>query len=137
MGYNIDDQNIIYTDSQSAIALAQNSEHHARTKHIDIQYHFIRNCVEDGRLKLKYCSTENMVADGLTKALAPERHWKLIRMMGIEEGNGKGSEMNRDSEIIRMRSGSDEHASSQRSHGAKGAKEAKDLALGKAKMPRD
>ena len=31
----------------------------------------------------------------------------------------------------------DEHASSQRSHGAKGAKEAKDLALGKAKMPRD
>ena len=134
MGYNIDDQNIIYTDSQSAIALAQNPEHHARTKHIDIQYHFVRNCVEDGRLKLEYCSTEDMVADGLTKALAPERHWKLIRMMGIEEGNGKGSEMNRDSEIIRMRSGSDERASSQGSQGAKGAK---DLALGKAKMPRD
>src|SRR5947207_3011429 len=89
MGYNIDDQNIIYTDSQSAIALAQNPKHHARTKHIDIQYHFVRNCVEDGRLKLKYCSTEDMVADGLTKALAPERHWTLIRMMEIKEWNGK------------------------------------------------
>jgi hypothetical protein len=33
MGYNIEDQNIIYTDSQSTIALAQNPEHHARTKH--------------------------------------------------------------------------------------------------------
>ena len=134
MGYNIDDQNIIYTDSQSAIALAQNPEHHARTKHIDIQYHFVRNCVEDGRLKLKYCSTEDMVADGLTKALAPERHWKLIRMMGMKEWNGKGSEMDGNKEITRMRSGSDERASSQGSQGAKGAK---DLALGKAKMPRD
>ena len=137
MGYNIDDQNIIYTDSQSTIALAQNPEHYARTKHIDIQYHFIRNCVKDERLKLEYCSTENMVADELTKVLAPKRHWKLIRMMGMEEWNGKGSEMDRDSEITRMRSGSDERASSQGSHDAKGTKEAKDLALGKAKMPRD
>src|SRR5579859_4339668 len=115
MRYNIDDQNIIYTDSQSAIALAQNPEHHARTKHIDIQYHFIRNCVEDERLKLKYCSTEDMVADGLTKALAPERHWKLIRMMGMEEWNGKEVEMdgNLKQEITRMRSGSDAGTSSQ------------------------
>jgi len=115
MGYNIDNQNVLYTDSQSAIALAQNPEHHARTKHIDIQYHFVRNCVEDGSLKLEYCSTENMVADGLTKALAPERHWKLIRMMGMEEWNGKGVEMdgNLKQEITRMRSGSDAGTSSQ------------------------
>src|SRR5579862_7493172 len=133
MGYNIDNQNVLYTDSQSAIALAQNPEHHARTKHIDIQYHFIRNCVEDERLKLEYCSTEDIVADGLTKALAPERHWKLIRIMGMEEWNDKGSEMDRDSEITRMRSGSDERASSQGSYGAKGAKDAKGLG---AKWPR-
>jgi len=78
--------------------------------------------VKDERLKLEYCSTENMVADELTKVLAPKRHWKLIRMMGMEEWNDKGSEMDRDSQITRMRSGSDEHASSQGSHGAKGAK---------------
>jgi len=47
IGYDIDDQNIIYCDNQGAVALAHNPEHHTRTKHIDIQYHFIRNCVED------------------------------------------------------------------------------------------
>ena len=121
IGYNIDSQITIYTDSQSAIALAQNPEHHARTKHIDIQYHFVRNCVDDGKLELKYCPTEDMVADGLTKTLAPERHWKLIRMMGINEWVGKGVEMdaNKEQEITRMRSGSDERASSQGSQGAK------------------
>jgi hypothetical protein len=93
MGYNIDDEIIIYTNSQSAIALAQNPQHHARTKQIDIQYHFMRNCVEDGRLKPKYRPTKAMVADGLTKALASECHRKLIRMMGIEERNGKVVEM--------------------------------------------
>ena len=70
-------------DSQSTIALAHNLEHHARTKHIDIQYHFIRNCVEDGKTSLEYCPTGDMVADGLTKALGPERHKKLVKMMGM------------------------------------------------------
>src|SRR5271169_1751073 len=83
IGYDISNQNIIYTDNQSAIALAHNPEHHARTKHVDIQYHFVRNCVEDGRTRLEYCPTEDMVADGLTKALGPDRHRKLARMMGM------------------------------------------------------
>ena len=83
IGYDIDNQNIIYTDNQGAIALAHNPEHHARTKHVDIQYHFVRNCVEDGTVRLEYCPTEDMVADGLTKALGPERLRKLARMMGM------------------------------------------------------
>src|SRR5204862_509530 len=69
LGYNVDDQNIIYIDNQSAIALAHNPEYYARTKRIDIQYHFIRNCVKEGRTQLEYCPMENMVADGLTKLL--------------------------------------------------------------------
>ena len=81
IGYDIDNQNIIYINNQGAIALAHNPEHHARTKHIDIQYHFVRNCVEDGTTRLEYCLIENMVADGLTKALGPERHRRLARMM--------------------------------------------------------
>ena len=103
IGHNIDDQNLIYCDNQSAIALAHNPQHHARTKHVDIQYHFVRNCVEDGTTRLEYCPTEDMVADGLTKALGPERHRKLAKMMGMgvwqksgeegkeDEGNGEGS----------------------------------------------
>ena len=72
IGYDISNQNIVYIDNQGAIALAHNPEHHARTKHIDIQYHFVRNCVEDGTTRLEYCSMKDMVADGLTKALGSE-----------------------------------------------------------------
>ena len=83
INYDISNQNIIYIDNQDAIALAYNPKHHAHTKHVDIQYHFIRNCVEDGTTRLEYCPTEDMVADGLTKALGPERLRKLARMMGM------------------------------------------------------
>jgi len=95
IGYDTDKQNTIFCDNQSAIALAHNPEHHARTKHIDIQYHFVRNCVEDGRMQLEYCPTEDMVADGLTKALGPERHRRLAKMMGMgtwgRNGDGMGN----------------------------------------------
>ena len=84
IGYDISDQNVIYCDNQGAIALAHNPEHHARTKHIDIQYHFVRNCVEDGTTRLEYCPTEDMIADGLTKGLGPERHRRLAKVMGMD-----------------------------------------------------
>ena len=42
---------------------------HARTKHIDIRYHFIRFTVEDNSIHFLYCPTNDMVADTLTKAL--------------------------------------------------------------------
>ena len=80
--HDISNQNIIYTDNQDAIALAHNPEHHAHIKHVDIQYHFVRNCVEDGTW-LEYCPTEDVVADGLTKALGPEQLRKLSRMIGM------------------------------------------------------
>src|SRR5205814_8310932 len=107
MGYNIDNQNIIYTDSQSAIALAHNPEHHARTKYIDIQYHFIRNCVEDGKTSLEYCPTEEMVADGLTKALGPERHRKLARMMGMNMWQSEDKGITNLMRLPKIRSGSE------------------------------
>jgi hypothetical protein len=59
----------LYSDSQSAIALTKDGSYHARTKHIDIRYHFIRFIVQNGSIKLIYCPTEEMTADILTKAL--------------------------------------------------------------------
>ena len=52
---------------------------------------------------------EDMVADGLTKALGPERHRRLARLMGM--GTWQKSE-NYGLEITRIRSGSDEQTSS-------------------------
>ena len=56
-------------NNQSTIALARDGQFHARTKHIDIRFHFIRWVVEQGKVALQYCPTADMTADVLTKAL--------------------------------------------------------------------
>ena len=58
---------IIYSDSLSAISLAKNPTFHARTKHIDVQYHFVRDMAEDGKVKLEKVDTLVNVVDALTK----------------------------------------------------------------------
>lgn len=75
---------IIMCDNQGCIALAKNPKHHSRTKHIDVQHHFIREKIEDEVIELLYCPTEHMVADVLTKALGRERHVMLTKAMRLE-----------------------------------------------------
>ena len=64
----------LYCDNQAAIKLANDDNYHARTKHIDIRYHFIRQVVADGVIMLIYCPTDDMAADFLTKPLPK---WKV------------------------------------------------------------
>ena len=54
-------------DSQSVIFLAKNPDYHSITKHIDVQYHFVRDMVEGMKVLL-----EN-VADSLTKSVSTEK----------------------------------------------------------------
>ena len=60
---------IIKGDNRGALALAKNPEFHARTKHIDIRYHFVRQKVEEGLVELEWTGTANNIADGMTKPL--------------------------------------------------------------------
>lgn len=60
---------LIYNDNQGSRDLAKNPTFHARTKHIDMRHHFIRNAIKDDLVKTDYVSTEDMVADILTKGL--------------------------------------------------------------------
>jgi hypothetical protein len=73
----------IHSDSQGSIALSKNPEHHARSKHIDIQHHFVREQVAAGTISLLYIPTEDMIADVLTKPLTREKHTKLTHNMGV------------------------------------------------------
>jgi len=75
---------ILNMDNQGAIALGKNPVHHSRTKHIDIKYHFIREKVLNKEINLKYCPTQDMIADTLTKALAKPAFEKFTRMMGLD-----------------------------------------------------
>ena len=56
-------------DNSSAIELAKNPAFHSRTKHIDVQYHYIRMTVEKKWIKLMHVPSEEQLADMMTKAL--------------------------------------------------------------------
>jgi hypothetical protein len=60
---------IIHCDNQSCIKLSENPVFHDRSKHIEIRYHHIRDCVQRGRVKLQYLPTGEQTIDMLTKAL--------------------------------------------------------------------
>lgn len=75
----------IHEDNQSAMCMAKNQQSHRRTKHIEIKYHFIRDLVEAGRIKLTYCPSEDMIADMLTKGLPIAQFEKLRALTGMCE----------------------------------------------------
>jgi hypothetical protein len=77
---------IINTDNQGCMALSKNPVFHARTKHIDIRHHFIREKIESHEVEIAFCRTEEMAADILTKALTKEKHDHCSEKMGLVDG---------------------------------------------------
>jgi hypothetical protein len=74
---------ILKGDNMGALKLGKNNMTTARSKHIDIIYHFTRNYVEQELIKLEYVSTEDMVADMMTKALGPQKLHKCRLLCGM------------------------------------------------------
>jgi hypothetical protein len=70
-------------DNKSAIALMKNPVFHDRSKHIEIRYHFIRQCVENGNIDVQFVRTEDQLSDILTKSLARVQFQELRRRIGI------------------------------------------------------
>ena len=73
----------LYCDSQSAITLTKEGLYHARMKHIDIRYHFIRYIIKEGLIQLIYCPTKDMTADTLTKALPSIKAKHFATALGL------------------------------------------------------
>ncbi|GJR47916.1 hypothetical protein Tco_1316019 [Tanacetum coccineum] len=73
----------MYYDSKAAIAISCNPVQHSRTKHIDVRYHFIKEHIEKGIVKLFFVGTEYQLADMFTKALSKDRFKYLVRRLGM------------------------------------------------------
>lgn len=70
-------------DSQAAIAIAKNGGVSARTKHMDVRLHFLRDRAAAGEVELCYTPTDEMLADPLTKAVTEAKLTKMRAAWGL------------------------------------------------------
>ncbi|XP_019418530.1 PREDICTED: uncharacterized protein LOC109329308 [Lupinus angustifolius] len=76
---------LLMVDNKSAINLALNPVAHGRSKHIETRFHYFRDQVSKGKIRLEFCNSEKQQADVLTKPLKRERFGKLRLQIGVKE----------------------------------------------------
>ena len=74
---------MVYCDNKAAIDIAHNPVQHGRTKHIEIDRHFIKEKLDQGIICMAYVSSSNQLADILTKGLSENVFSSLCSKMGI------------------------------------------------------
>ena len=72
-------------DNMSTIALSRNPVHHERSKHIDTKYHFLRECIEEGKVEVDHIGTAEQLADIFTKSLGRVKFVELRSALGVVE----------------------------------------------------
>ncbi len=83
MGQLVDVPIVIYCDNISSILLVNNPIYHARTKHIEVHYHFIKEKVITKEIDLIHVSTKHQVVDIFTKASSTYKLKKFRQMFGV------------------------------------------------------
>jgi hypothetical protein len=75
----------LFVDNNSAIALMKNYVFHGWSKHIDIKYHFIRECIERDHIRVKRVGTNEQKADALTKPLPVSKLTVMRHLLGVRD----------------------------------------------------
>ena len=91
LGLGQDGPTPMFVDNQTAIRLSSNPSTHARSKHIDIKHHLVREHVEFGTIKLNYIETAKQRADALTKALGGPKHASNVLRLRLARYGKLGS----------------------------------------------
>jgi len=73
----------VFADNQSAINYAKGDSCRGKGKHIQVKYHFVRECMRKGEMELQYLQTDKMVADVFTKSLGKGKHELFTQSMGL------------------------------------------------------
>ncbi|KMQ87116.1 retrovirus-related pol polyprotein from transposon tnt 1-94 [Lasius niger] len=74
----------LFNDNISAQRLAINPIFDARTKHIDIRHHLVREVMESGQVVLGHVASDEMPADVLTKALTRPKHVRCVDLLELK-----------------------------------------------------
>ena len=80
-----DDPMKLYCDNKSAINIAYNPIQHVRTKHIEVDRHFIKERLEEGVVCMSYVPSEHQLVDILTKGLNSSMFHDLVFKLGMED----------------------------------------------------
>ena len=73
----------VFCDNQSAIFLANNQTYHARTEHIDVKYHYVREIIEGGDVLLKNINTKDNPSDMLTNVISGVKFQHYLKLIQI------------------------------------------------------
>jgi hypothetical protein len=86
LGVKLREKPRLWCDNLGATFLSANPVFHARTKHIENDYHFVRERVADNRLDITFISTKDQIADGFTKPLPVKPLQEFKRNLNLSRG---------------------------------------------------
>jgi hypothetical protein len=76
---------MLHVDNLSAIQFLKNPVYHAKSKHIDIKVHHVREIYQSGQMEVLYINTNDMIADIMTKSLQKLKHSKFVQYLGLSK----------------------------------------------------
>ena len=83
LGCKVPQAPVIYCDNAGATYVSANPVFHSKMKHLGLDYHFVRENVQAGLLRVSYISTRDQLVDALTKPLSRATYTSLVRQIGL------------------------------------------------------
>ena len=83
LGVTLPSTPVVYCDNVDATYLSANHVFHSRMKHLALDFHFVRENVQSGALRVTHISTKDQLADALTKPLSRFRFQELMSKIGV------------------------------------------------------